>query len=404
VVEPPEEVVVRLDPPVTQNVANATPVEIKVIVTGVPGTKRGKSHVFPDLVVHESCVGCKTENNKTTRDTAIQGPTVVDGRAEKILKYTAFDAKGGEGTVTVTVTANGKDYPPATAKMGWDPAVQPKTACENSRGENQPGDHCKCPPEMKLMEGMIDGKWVCVPKPELPKLPPVVAKDGKDGAPGAPGRSGVVAHFTLDFILGAVWSENFKTSNLFLAAGAAFELTPKFDLYTRVGVGIPGAKRTDTNGELVLNDAGNGEKKYFSGLIEGGVRYWLTDYAGLRFGAAYIPIGITEGLKFLHAELGGVAGVDFRIRLGSVVLVPGIQLFVGGHLKSGVDSADSAYGVLFNIGASFFNNTKPSASAVAEDEESDGDEEVVDLKGDPFEHNKPAAASAPQTKDGRKTL
>ncbi len=394
VVPPPEEIMIQLDPQFTSNVANEKTVELKLRVTGIAKQKLGKgAKKYPDIMVHESCVGCLTEG-KTIRDTAILSNFITDGVAQKAIKLTAFDKKGGEGTVTVTVTVGGVDQPSVLAKMGWDPAIVPKTVCENTRGQNLPADRCDCSGVAGMMEGQIDGKWQCVPKPTV-VVKPVAAVVGKDGRDGRDGRSGVVAHFTLELKFLGMMSNSFKYSGAVLAVGGAFELTQNFDLYTQVGIGVPGVRKTDANGELVIDENGNGQKKYFSGLVEGGLRYWMNDYAGLRFGVAYIPIGITEGLKFLHAEIGGVAGVDFRIRVGKVVLIPGVQVFVGGHLKSGGSSTESAYGAMGFIGASFFNNNnnvKTTSAAVAE---SVDDEEDID----PYEDEKPAPKGA--RADGR---
>jgi hypothetical protein len=382
----PEDVVVTLDPSVTPSVANDKSVQVKVTVTGIPGAKHGKKTVYPDLIVHESCNGCLTESGKTTRDTAIAGGTVGDGRAEKLVTLTAFDKKGGEGSFTATVTVMKKDYPSAAAKMGWDPVKTPcevsgggdlpgehckcppgqdeqllngnyvcrkhvPTACENSGGENLPGDHCKCSDPTK-MEGVVDGKWVCVPKPELPK--PVVEK----GEQGEPGQSGVIAHLTFGITPIALKSSSFQALPVVFAAGLILQVSEIVDAYGQFGVGGPGAKKFDADGNAIQN-------KYLSGLVEGGLKFWLTDYFGLRVGAVYVPIGITDAFRFLQAGVGAVGGIEFQIPLaGNFVFLPSLTGFVGEHLGH---NRDVAGGAMLNLTFGYGGYGQKSASAADEE-------------------------------------
>jgi hypothetical protein len=409
VVLPPEEIVVRLDPSATPFVANDKLVDVKMIVTGIPGAKHGKKVVYPDLIVHESCNGCLTESGKTVRDTAIQGGTVGDGRAEKSFSLKAFDAKGGEGSFTVTVTVNKNDYPSQAAKMGWDPV---KTPCEVSGGGNLPGEHCKCPPgedeqllngnyvcrkhvptvcensggknlpgdhcdcsELKdpaKMEGMVDGKWVCVPKPELPK--PVVEK----GDQGEPGQSGVIAHLTFGITPIALKSSSFQALPVVFAAGLILQVSEIVDAYGQFGIGGPGAKKFDADGNAIQN-------KYLSGLVEGGLKFWLTDYFGLRVGAVYVPIGITDAFRFLQAGVGAVGGIEFQIPLsGNFVFLPSLTGFVGEHLGR---NRDVAGGAMLNLTFGYGGYGQKSTSA-ADEEPSP----PADKKAEPKPESEPKSA------------
>jgi|GEM_PF-6157506 len=404
-----EQIPTRTPPaPVVRKAATPKPAALTFTVTpqhsaGAPGEAVHKMLTAPGpaagkivQVVVTCDNGCVTDQGTLNVDAPPQG-----GRPFTMpVTLRPKDPKaGGPAKATVQVFTSDGQTKQVDTTVQWAPEPAPppppppapkRTRCEDTGGTNLPNG-CLCPSDKVEKRDPVTGEAYCAEKPktacEQSAPGAKISPDGTDclcpeplvetklegrekepgictppaGAPGTPGKDADSRfHLLTELKLSYFGSEHFKSGgNGYLAIGPSFDLSSTFQWYAQVGIGVPGTPVHDKNGQPIRNADGTVLKRNVSGIVEGGIKAWFNDMVGLRLGVVYLPFGLSNGIKFTHAGLGAVAGLDLRFVLNEhAAFIVGPSLVAGAHMQDG-KQPEFGYGAMLNIGLEFFNQRKP---------------------------------------------
>ena len=335
-----------------------------------PGTVEGKSNYGSFICVERPKTACELSGGEILPDKGCKCPAGFDEKLAdnifvcKLHEKSACELSGGE----IQPDGHCKCLKPGTAEGKQGDAFvcveKPKTACELSNGQTLPDGHCKCTMP-NTMEGRDkDRNFVCVGKPATPSKT-LIFKDSYTCS-----RYGMAVHPMLELKFSTV--NHPKYAGGFLAGGLTLDVSKLMSLYVELGLGLPGAVKTDENGNAVLNDDGSKKRWYFSGIAEGGLMLYFSDHIGMRIGGVYEPLGMTNQGKFTYAEAGGVLGPIFAFmpaKKVTLLLTP--TLFLGAELSNG-HSTPTALGVMVNFATVFnFGDFTESSKSSSSEEGSD---------------------------------